>query len=99
MWNQVYFLGLHSRKNEITKADVAAQALIFFFAGFDAVSNVMSFLAYELAINPYVQRKLRCEIMQTSEEGGKTLTYELISSMKYLEMVILGKLCLWGLLI
>ncbi|KAJ8953899.1 hypothetical protein NQ318_019139 [Aromia moschata] len=57
----------------ITNADIASQALIFFFAGFDAVSNLMCFLSYELAVAPEIQDRLRKEVRETSEEcGGKT---------------------------
>ncbi|VEN59663.1 unnamed protein product [Callosobruchus maculatus] len=51
---------------EITNQDIASQAMIFFFGGFDSVSNMMCFMAHELAENPEVQSRLREEIMETT---------------------------------
>ncbi|KAJ8926642.1 hypothetical protein NQ314_020976 [Rhamnusium bicolor] len=63
-------------------------ALIFFFAGFDSVSGLMCFTAYELATNPDVQDKLREEIYATLEECGGKLTYDGLLKMKYMDMVV-----------
>uniref|UniRef100_A0A1Y1N4A8 Cytochrome P450 n=1 Tax=Photinus pyralis TaxID=7054 RepID=A0A1Y1N4A8_PHOPY len=71
-------------EHQMTDEDITAQALIFFLAGFDTVASAMTFLAYELAINPDVQRKLHEEICRTSGE----VTYETIKSMSYLECVL-----------
>lgn len=78
----------NSTKTQITDIDIAAQALVFFFAGFDSVSALMCFMAYELAINADVQARLRAEI--TDHDGP--ITYEAILQMKYLDMVISGNL-------
>lgn len=71
--------------------DIAAQAMVFFFAGFESVTSTMAFMAYELAINPDIQIKLRDEIEATSEEYNGKITYEAIMKMKYLDMVVTGK--------
>ncbi|KAJ8926643.1 hypothetical protein NQ314_020977 [Rhamnusium bicolor] len=80
---------------ELTDLDITAQALIFFFAGFETVSTNMSFAAYELAANPDIQDKLRKEINATLEECGGQLTYEGLLKMKYLDMVISEALRKW----
>lgn len=72
--------------------DIAAQALTFIFAGFESVATQMAFMAYELAINPDIQRKLRTEVVETSKECNGKLTYEVLMKMKYMEMVISGKI-------
>lgn len=65
--------------------------MLFFLAGFDTVSSVLSFTAHELAIHPDIQAKLQTEIDEIVEnEGG--MTYEnIMSKMKYLDMVVHGK--------
>lgn len=80
-----------SSKTEISDIDITAQALIFFFAGFDTVSTAMSFMSYELAANPDIQAKLREEIDEVAEETNGKLTYESVLKMKYLDMVVCGK--------
>jgi cytochrome P450 family 9 len=73
---------------EISNQDIAAQAFIFFFAGYETVATLLSFLAHELAENPEIQDKVRQEIDQTISDEG--LSYESVMGMKYLEMVVSG---------
>jgi cytochrome P450 family 9 len=54
----------------------------------------MAFMAYEIAVNPDIQKKLRKEIDE-SESQGKTLTYERMQSMKYLDQVMSETLRRW----
>lgn len=75
---------------KITNHDIAAQALVFFFAGFDSVASLMSFMSYELAIHPEVQSRLREEINETFQETNGNVTYEALLKMNYLDMVING---------
>lgn len=70
--------------------DITAQAMVFFFAGFNTVSGLMCFLAYEMATNPDIQDRLRDEIRSTSEEYGSKITYEGLLKMKYMDMVVSG---------
>ncbi|XP_017770172.1 PREDICTED: cytochrome P450 9e2-like [Nicrophorus vespilloides] len=83
------------KKQEITDIDITAQALIFFFAGFETVSTLMCFMAYELAVNPDIQTKLINEIDETNAECDGKLTYEQLSTMKYMDMVISETLRKW----
>lgn len=76
------------KKNSISDDDITAQALIFFLAGFEVISTAMTFLAYELALNPEIQSKLYEEISATLEENSGNITYEAIISMKYLDSVV-----------
>jgi cytochrome P450 family 9 len=52
-------------KAEITNQDITAQALGFFFAGFDSVSSLMCFMSHELGVNPDVQERLIQEVDDT----------------------------------
>uniref|UniRef100_A0ACB8FKL4 Uncharacterized protein n=1 Tax=Sphaerodactylus townsendi TaxID=933632 RepID=A0ACB8FKL4_9SAUR len=54
----------HSYK-ALTDTEILAQATIFIFAGYEATSNMLGFMAYELAVHPDVQQKLQEEIDST----------------------------------
>lgn len=79
------------QKKNITNLDIAAQALIFFIAGFESVTTMMAFMASELAMNPDVQNTLRNEIDSTDKKCNGKLTYEVLMKMKYMDMVISGR--------
>ncbi|XP_074040293.1 cytochrome P450 9e2-like isoform X2 [Leptinotarsa decemlineata] len=79
----------------ITNEDITAQALVFFFAGFESLSSVMCFMAYELAVNQDIQEKLRMEISESFEKCGGELTYAVLVNMKYLDMVVSEVLRKW----
>ncbi|XP_059469940.1 cytochrome P450 9e2-like [Neocloeon triangulifer] len=70
-------------RRNITDVDIAAQAFIFFLAGYDTVSSVLSFAAHLLACHPEVQEKLLAEIKIQNE-----VTYDSIRSMRYLDMIL-----------
>ncbi|EFA09142.1 cytochrome P450 9D4 [Tribolium castaneum] len=88
-------IGKNFKKMELTDELMVAQALLFFFAGFETVSTGASFLAHELATNPDVQRKLQEEIDSVLEENQEKISYITIQSMKYLDQVISESLRLW----
>lgn len=81
---------------EWTDDDLTAQCLIFFLAGFDTVSTLLSFMAHELAINQDVQDKLWEEINSVkSDLDGEPITYERLQKMKYLDMCVSEALRKW----
>uniref|UniRef100_A0A6P7G998 Cytochrome P450 9e2-like n=1 Tax=Diabrotica virgifera virgifera TaxID=50390 RepID=A0A6P7G998_DIAVI len=88
-------LGNGKGAKEITNIDIAAHAMVFFFAGFDGVSSLMCFTTYELAVNPDIQNRLREEIEETLRECNGKLTYEGLLKMKYLDMVVSETLRKW----
>lgn len=71
--------------------DIAAQAMVFFFAGFDTVSALMSFTAFLLATHHDVQMKLQTEVDNIMNGSDGKPIYENVQAMKYLDMVILGE--------
>lgn len=76
--------------------ELVAQCLMFFLAGFETSSTLLSFLTNELALNPDIQTKLCNEIDQVAEDlQGKKLSYDALQSMKYLDMVITETLRKW----
>lgn len=74
--------------------ELNAQAFIFLFAGFEAVSNALTFTTYELARNPDIQQRLINEIDSVAKEGHQ-LTYEALQRMTYLDHVVSEGLRLW----
>lgn len=85
-----------SEKTVWSDNELVAQCLMFFFAGFDTSSTLLSFLTIELALNPDIQTKLCNEIDQVADSlhDGK-LSYEVLQSMKYLDMVVTETLRKW----
>ncbi|KAI2474261.1 hypothetical protein C4B38_000331 [Diabrotica virgifera virgifera] len=80
---------------EINVEDITAHAIIFFFAGFDSVSSLISFMSYELALHPDIQARLRQEIDAGFKECNGKMNYETLMKMKYLDMVISESLRKW----
>jgi cytochrome P450 family 6 len=56
--------------------------------GFETSSSLMNFTLYELSINEDVQKKLRNEITEMLDENDGILTYDLLFSLKYLDMIM-----------
>ncbi|KAL7026328.1 hypothetical protein ACKWTF_013861 [Chironomus riparius] len=75
-------------KNEYTKEELAAEAFIIFFGGFETSSSLMTFLLYELALNPDIQDRLREEIANGIEENDGKFNYDMLLGLKYLDMVV-----------
>ncbi|XP_051157201.1 cytochrome P450 9e2-like [Leptopilina boulardi] len=71
---------------EITIDDIIAQSFIFFLAGFSTSATLMTFVAHELSVNQDVQEKLREEVDSFTNHEG--ISYDSLSKMKYLDMVI-----------
>lgn len=79
-----------TEKQEITLEIMTAQALLFFFGGFDSAATLASLCSYELALNPDIQERLREEIHETLRECNGKITYEALINMKYMDMVVAG---------
>ncbi|XP_058449380.1 probable cytochrome P450 6a14 [Malaya genurostris] len=71
----------------LTIEEIASQAFIFFLAGFETSSTVMSCCLYELAMNSDIQEKARANVMKSIEKYG-SINYEAIQNMNFLEQCI-----------
>ncbi|CAL7949195.1 unnamed protein product [Xylocopa violacea] len=73
---------------ELDENSIAAQAFVFFTAGYETSSNTIAFCLHELALNPEVQEKTRRDIQDAIDSRNGKLTYDAVQDMKYLDMVI-----------
>lgn len=72
---------------EFDELDVAANAFLFFIAGYETTATTMSFCLYELALNQDIQDKLRSEVQRTQNKCG-TIDYDSLKEMTYLDAII-----------
>ncbi|XP_039754118.1 probable cytochrome P450 9f2 [Pararge aegeria] len=70
-----------------TQTELAGQVFIFFVAGYESSATALVMCVHELALNPDIQEKLYQEIIRFKEEHEQ-LTYENISTLKYLDGVL-----------
>ncbi|XP_055632929.1 probable cytochrome P450 6a14 isoform X2 [Toxorhynchites rutilus septentrionalis] len=73
-------------EESLTIEEITAQVFFFFWAGFDTSASGLVCCLHELAMNPDIQEKVRSEIMRVCDD--RVLTYERVSSVEYLNMVI-----------
>lgn len=73
-----------------TDNQIIAQCFLFFFAGFDTTSNLLTTVAYELIANPDIQQKLYAEIRASHDNRhGMRIDYDTLQKMKYMDMVVM----------
>ncbi|XP_017071563.1 probable cytochrome P450 6a19 [Drosophila eugracilis] len=76
------------KQDGLTFNEIAAQAFIFFLAGFETSSTTMGFALYELASHQDIQDKLRREVDTVLAKHNGKLYYDSMREMTYLEKVI-----------
>ncbi|XP_061723288.1 cytochrome P450 6B4-like [Cydia pomonella] len=72
---------------DMTDEDIAAQAYIFYAAGYESSASTMGFLLYQLALNQDIQEKLYAEIKEALENNNGEMTYDAIMNLEYMEKV------------
>lgn len=77
-------------ETKFTLNEAAAQAFVFFVAGFETSSSAFTLALYELALNESVQTTLQKEIDKVLEKYNNKLSYEALMEMEYLDWVIQG---------
>ncbi|XP_012280030.1 probable cytochrome P450 6a13 [Orussus abietinus] len=81
-----------AKEIELDENAMAAQAFVFFTAGYETSSTTISFCLYELALDAEVQDRTRQDILSALEKTEGKLTYDAVQEMKYLDMVVLETL-------
>ncbi|XP_013866851.1 cytochrome P450 3A30 [Austrofundulus limnaeus] len=67
--------------------EILSQSMIFLFAGYETTSSSLTFLAFNLATNPEVMKKLQKEIDATFPNKAP-VQYQALMEMEYLDSVI-----------
>lgn len=76
--------------------EIAGVCLEFFLAGYNTTSAALVFTAYELAMNPKIQSRLYREIVELDKSiDGKTLEYDNLKELKFMDQVICESLRKW----
>ncbi|KAG8228713.1 hypothetical protein J437_LFUL009395 [Ladona fulva] len=97
------FLDTHKQTNGEAKAepswinldldDLTAQVMIFFSAGFETTSSLMSFALFELSSSESgmkIQRQVQEEVDRVIKEDGGKITYDGLKKMHLLDRVLSG---------
>ncbi|EDW00829.1 probable cytochrome P450 317a1 [Drosophila grimshawi] len=77
---------------EHLQKELAVHAFVFLKAGYEQTANTLSFVLYELALNPEVQSQVRQELKQAMEKHDNILSYECVQSLTLMGYVILETL-------
>lgn len=70
---------------------IVANCVLFIIGGFDTLQSLLIFTTFVLAVEQEVQEKLFREVQESLEKNNGKLTYETITQMNYLDLVINGK--------
>ena len=64
-----------------------ANSLMLFFAGFDTQAITIAMIMHDMVWHGDVQDKLIEEVDEALEASGGVITYDMICSLKYMDMV------------
>ena len=77
------------RQTKITEEEIIATAMVFLVAGYDTTGMTLSFLAYQMSINPELQERLHQEVDRAFEDNnGEMPDYQTIQSLPFIDMLI-----------
>jgi len=89
-------IGTKQVDRQWTDDDLVAQFMIFILGAYETTTATLAFLTHELAVNTNIQERLYEEVYEVDKNlNGDPLSYEVLCSMKYLEMVVSETLRHW----
>ncbi|XP_047995697.1 cytochrome P450 6B2-like [Leguminivora glycinivorella] len=72
---------------EITDNVIAAQAFVFYAAGYETTASTMGFLLYHLALDIQIQDRLRTEIDEYLKKHNNKIELDTLNDLQYLDQV------------
>ncbi|XP_030376490.1 probable cytochrome P450 6a14 [Scaptodrosophila lebanonensis] len=81
----------------LTFNQIAAQAFVFFLAGFETSSSTMGFALYLLAMHPETQKRAREEVQRVWAKYGE-FNYEAYKELKYIQQVFFETMRMYSIL-
>ena len=77
----------HVKKKNLSYDDVVSTAMLLLAAGYDTTGTALSWILYDLAMNPGCQETLYEEVMDAGSDANE-LSYETLQTLPYLDAVI-----------
>ena len=84
------------RDKRLTEDEVVAQGYLFIRAGIVPITTTLAFTAYEFALNPDCQRRLRDEITGAISATSGEIAYDVLARLPYLDAVVSETLRLYS---
>lgn len=75
-------------KKTLTDSEILATAMLFIMAGGETTATALTWLSYNLAMNPDIQDKLIDEVDTVLEKHNGVVSYESVNEMHYLSACI-----------
>lgn len=80
-----------TQRFSFTMRDVAANTMLYMFAGYETSATTGQLAVYEMARHPELQQRARDEVNKVLAKYGGQCSYEAQNEMIYLNMVLDGK--------
>jgi cytochrome P450 family 6 len=83
-----------SGEDKLTFLEIASQAFVFFFAGFESTATTMTYALHLLSFHQEIQERARKSIQETLKRYDGEWSYEAVMEMKYVGQIIEGTIYL-----